>query len=330
MSAENGQKLKLLHLLRILWTKTDAQRGVSMAQIITELNEVGIKAERKSIYRDIAALREFGLEVVTYKRMPVEYALVKTGFSFDDVMMLVDVVQGSKFLSEHKSTQLVKSVQELASVHERGMLKKRVHVEGRIKNQNESVFHNVDTIHQAIAQKRKIQFLYCRYGTDLEMHPTQDPETGRARLYVETPVKVAFVNGFYYVAVWSDLRNKMLTFRVDRKKLLQVSNQKATRNETISSYAYEHFEYQAFEMFDGKPVNVTLQVNASGMGVIVDRFGRDVVVTNTTQNTCDVHVTVRMSPLFHGWLASMNDIIQLTAPKSAVEAHKAWLKALLE
>ena len=54
------------------------------------------------------------------------------------------------------------------------------------------MFRNVDTIHEAIAAKRKVQFLYCRYGTDLEMHPTEDPETGRSKLYVQTPVKVAY------------------------------------------------------------------------------------------------------------------------------------------
>ena len=330
MPAENVQKLKILHLLRLLWTETDSERGLTMAQIITKLGQVGIDAERKSIYRDIAALRDFGLEITTYRRMPVEYAAAKAGLSFDDVMMLVDAVQGSKFLSKRKSAQLTKAIKELASVRERNLLDKRVHVEGRIKNQNESVFRNVDTIHEAIAAKRKVQFLYCRYGTDLEMHPAEDPETGRSKLYVQTPVKVAYACGFYYLAAWSDDHEKMLTFRIDRMRLLQITDEKATRNAVIGSYAYEDFEHQAFEMFDGEPVSVTLHVRAEGMGVIVDRFGRDVVVTGATDEACDVHATVRMSPLFHGWLASMSDIIKLTWPKRAVEAHKEWVKGLAE
>ena len=337
MPAENVQKLKILYLLRMLWTETDAEQGLTMTQILTKLGELGITAERKSIYRDIAALRDFGVDITTYRRMPVEYAVVKHDFSFGDVTMLVDAVQGSRFLTERKSRQLVRGLKGLASVRERSLLDRRVHVAGRIRSQSESVYHNVDTIHEAIAAKRKVQFLYCRYGTDLELHPTLDAATGRAKLYVQTPVKVAFVGGFYYLAAWCDEREQMLTFRLDRMRLLQTSDEKATRNDVTRAYAYEDFEYQAFDMYDGQPAGVTLRVKAAGMGVIVDRFGRDVVVTDAVpeeggpawSGACDVHVTVRLSPLFHGWLASMRDIICLTAPASAVEAHRAWVAGLM-
>ena len=97
MPAENVQKLKVLHLLRLLWTETDSKRGLTMTQIIAKLGQVGIDAERKSIYRDIAALRDFGIDITVYQRMPVEYAVVKDGLGFGDVMLLLDTVQGSKF-----------------------------------------------------------------------------------------------------------------------------------------------------------------------------------------------------------------------------------------
>ena len=74
--AINRQKLKLLYLMRMLEEETDAERGLTMAQIIGKLEALGISAERKSIYRDIEALREFGLDVRTLSRQPVEYAVV--------------------------------------------------------------------------------------------------------------------------------------------------------------------------------------------------------------------------------------------------------------
>ncbi len=73
--AINRQKLKLLYLMRMLVEETDAERGLTMAQIIGKLEALGISAERKSIYRDIEALREFGVDVRTYQRAPVEYAV---------------------------------------------------------------------------------------------------------------------------------------------------------------------------------------------------------------------------------------------------------------
>ena len=337
MAASNKQKLKLLYVYRMLMEETDSVNGLSMSRILSKLADEGIQAERKSIYNDLEALRKFGVEVTTHPKCPVEYAVVKNKPTLAEVTLLLDAVQGSKFLTESKSKQLAKTVKNLASTPQRKALDKRVHVEGRIKSQNDSVFHNVDTIHEAIRAHRKVRFLYCRYGTDMELHPVEDEETGDAKLYVHTPVQIIFSNGFYYLAAWSDQHEKVLNFRVDRMRLLQITEEKATRNAAISAYAYEDFAYQAFEMYAGDPMSVTLHVKASGMGVIADRFGRDVSVTGVTTQAgdspwggeCDVHVTVRMSPLFHGWLASMNDIIELTGPKTAVQAHREWLESLL-
>ena len=70
--AANRQKLKLLYLMRMLMEETDSERGLTMAQILEGLEELGISAERKSVYRDIEALREFGVDVRAYQRAPVE------------------------------------------------------------------------------------------------------------------------------------------------------------------------------------------------------------------------------------------------------------------
>ena len=161
--AVNRQKLKLLYLMRMLEEETDAEQGLTMSQILERLEAQGITAERKGIYRDIEALREFGLDVRTYQRAPVEYALERRDFAFHELLLLVDAVQSSRFLTQRKSDALVEAVKRLASARQCALLDKRLHVEGRIKMQNESVFHSVDRIQEAIAQKRQISFVYFKY-----------------------------------------------------------------------------------------------------------------------------------------------------------------------
>ena len=156
--AVNRQKLKLLYLMRMLEEETDAEQGLTMSQILERLEAQGITAERKGIYRDIEALREFGLDVRTYQRAPVEYALERRDFAFHELLLLVDAVQSSRFLTQRKSDALVAGVKRLATKRQRKLLDKRVHVEGRIKMQNESVFYSVDRIQEALAGKRKISF----------------------------------------------------------------------------------------------------------------------------------------------------------------------------
>ena len=60
MKNEN-QKLKIIYLIEILTKYTDENHLLNASQIISKLDEYGIKAERKSIYSDIALLSDSGI-----------------------------------------------------------------------------------------------------------------------------------------------------------------------------------------------------------------------------------------------------------------------------
>ena len=65
MPKNEKYKQKLVRLLQILMEKTDEEHGLSMPELITALEEYGIKAERKSIYDDLLTLEELGFSVGT-------------------------------------------------------------------------------------------------------------------------------------------------------------------------------------------------------------------------------------------------------------------------
>ena len=320
-----SQKLKLVYLMRMLEEETDLQHGLTMPQIIERLQALGISAERKSVYRDIAVLRETGVDIKKLPTRPVEYALVRSELGIDDVMMLVDIVQSSRFITERKSNQLVKSLKGLVSERERKLLDKRVHVRERIKNQSESIFHSVDVIHQALQQKRKVQFLYFSYGTDLKRSARHE-----GKRYELTPVKVVFSYGNYYLAAYDDADELIKTYRIDRMELLQLSDAVATRCAAIANYDCDDFAYRSFGMYHGDPVTVTLHVKAPLMDTIVDRFGRDVEVLSATEDYADVLVAVRKSPQFFGWIAGLNGGVTIKAPKRLAGEYRDWLQSLIQ
>lgn len=324
MANTNKQKLKLLYLIRILERETDPEHGLSMPQILDRLEAEGITAERKSIYRDIDALRKTGVEIKMLPTRPTQYALVRSDLRLEDVMMLVDAVQSSRFITERKSNQLVKSLKSLVSERERRQLDKRVHVKGRVKSATDSVFHSVDVIHEALQRKRKIQFLYFSYGTNLKRSARHE-----GKRYEVTPAKVVFADNNYYLAAYDDDDGMMKTYRVDRMELLQVSDKPATRCAEIANYEYEDFAYQSFGMFHGEQACVTLHANANMMDTIVDRFGRDVEVVKATPAYADIRVNVRLSPQFFGWVAGLNGGVTIKAPRRVTADYKAWLKSLI-
>lgn len=325
MASSNRQKLKLLYLIKMFQEETDPQRGLSMTEILERLAAHGITAERKSIYRDIEVLREVGMDIRTYQRCPVEYALVREGLGIDEVMLLVDTVQSSRFLTETKSKQLVKALKGLVSEREAKLLSKQVHVDGRIKSQHDSAFHSVDMIHEAMRQKKKVSFLYFKNGTDMAAKIQHE-----GKPYVETPVKLVFQDGFYYLVAFNDKHDNFVVYRVDRMRLVQVSEEKATRNERIANYGLEQFERQAFGMFDGEQVFVALRVKEPLMGAVADRFGSDVVVDRRTGDEAELHVTVRVSPQFFGWVAGMDGNITIVGPQAVKDEYRKWLNKLLQ
>lgn len=318
--AANCQKLKMLYLMQMLIEETDAEKGLTMVDILGRLEDQGITAERKSIYRDIEALREFGLDVRTYQRAPVEYAVEHRDFAFPELVLLVDAVQSSRFLTQRKSDALVEGVKRLASTRQRALLDKRVHVEGRIKMQNESVFYSVDRIQDALAKKRKISFTYFKYDAAKNKVPQHD-----GKRYVETPVQLVYSEGYYYLVAFNEKHDGFATYRVDRMDRIRVLDEPAVRNERISTFDAQELESRAFGMYRGEPVAATLLVSDEAMGAVIDRFGRDVESTSADEERARVYVTVMKSPAFYGWLAQFGDRVRVEKPASLAAEYRDYL-----
>lgn len=321
---QENQKLKLLHLVRLFHEETDPDHGLTMPQILEHLAGKGITAERKAIYRDIEALRSFGPDITTLPRRPVEYALASREFSLSEMLLLADAVQGSRFLTQGKSDALVRSIKTLGSRHQAKALAKRTHVEGRVKTQNESVFSNVDCIHEALREKRKVSFKYFKYGADKRRVMQHGGQS-----YVETPVQLVYSDGFYYLIAYNDRHDSLVTYRVDRMTSLMICDEKAARSELISSFDVAEHERRAFGMYQGDPVPLTLRVREDAMSGVIDRLGRDVTATPAGEGWAHVAATAMASPVLFGWLAQFGDAVVVEKPTSLARAYADHLRAIL-
>ncbi len=323
MPREN-QKLKLLYLAKIFREETDRKTGLTMPQIIEHLREYGISAERKALYRDIKALREFGMDIQRYNRSPMQYALANREFSQPELLLLVDAVQSSRFLDIEKSRELIDSIRTLASKRQRETLSKRMHVEGRIKMQNESVFYNVDIVQEAIQAHRRVSFHYFKY--DVEKKKVRQHGGDR---YLETPVELIYSDGYYYLVTYNDKHDGFTNYRVDRMTEVMVSDEPATRNECIASFDPEAYTAQAFSMFNGEPKTISLIVDGEVMSSIVDRFGSDVESHALDGSHARVYARVKVSDVFYGWLAQFGTKVRVEKPRSVVQGYTEYLQRIV-
>ncbi len=327
MAYNKKAKVKVLYIWKILLDETDEKRGLTMPQIIDRLAALGIPAERKSVYSDLEALREFGIEVKKHARNPVEYAIEDRNFDVKELMLLVDAVESCRAITDRQARDMVEKIKMLTCERERDLLDRRIHVEGRLKSKSNSVLSAVDSVHEAMRMRCKLSFSYRRIGPDGKI------ARGRsAKTHTVTPVRVSYEDGFYYLSAWDEARESMVEFRLDRMVSLRVlKDEPATRNKDITaSRRPDRDAAVRFGRFGGEEVEAVLMAEPGKAGIIVDRFGSVARFHEPNGERALATVKVCKSPQFYGWVAGMSGAVRIVAPKSLVNDYKRYLLDLVE
>ena len=87
MPKQEGQKSKLVTLLRILEQRTDENHRLNVPQLVQLLENQRILAERKSIYSDIDALRRGGVDVELARGRGGGYYLASRTFELPELKL---------------------------------------------------------------------------------------------------------------------------------------------------------------------------------------------------------------------------------------------------
>ncbi|MGI5971892.1 MAG: helix-turn-helix transcriptional regulator [Oscillospiraceae bacterium] len=314
MPKSPNQKLKLLYLFRILHEKTDENHSLTMSQIIDELGRYGISAERKSIYDDLEALRVFGVDIACIRSKNVSYCIAGRGFELPELKLLADAVASSKFITEKKSEELIRKIGSLTSVYEAAQLRRQVYVSGRVKTMNEKIYYNVDKIHQAIARNRQISFRYFEYTVEKEKRYRNDGED-----YTASPFALSWDDEYYYLIALYDKRPNLSHFRVDKMECIEILEENRSPLPDGKQFNPAEYSRKVFNMFGGEEERIRLKFDNSLIGVVLDRFGKDVMVMREGEHSFIVTVDALISPPLLGWLFSFGDKVKVLSPESLAE-----------
>ena len=324
MSKQENQKLKLLYILQILKEKTDDEHGITVVDIIDELSQYDITAERKSIYSDLKALEDFGVDIISEKvGRNVYYHIAGREFELAELKLLVDSVQAAKFITERKSDRLIRKIEGLASIYEAQQLQRQVFVADRIKTMNESIYYNVDKLHMAIGNDSKVSFKYVQWNEKKQLIPRHD-----GKLYVVSPWALSWDSDNYYLIAYDSEDESIRHFRVD--KMLDIREMKERREgkRIFRQFDMAKYAMKTFGMFGGKEYRVRLRCRNSFAGVIIDRFGRDVMLIPDGEEYFTVNVDIMLSPQFIAWVIGLGDGVKIISPDEVVEAMKAEIERL--
>ena len=313
MAKSDNQKLKIFYILDYLQKNSHQNHPVGAAELIQMLDrQHGIKAERKTVYSDIAALQDYGVDIVSIPGKNGGYYIATRNFELPELKLLIDAVQSSRYLTEKKSRELIEKLCSQCSVHDARLMRRDVLVSGRVKSMNETIYYSVDTIQEAIGQDKQITFRYFDWGIDGSRHY-------RDRTYEASPYGLCQDNENCYLLAHSP-RHGVTSYRVDRMQNIQILDRQRTPCPELTGKSLTEHANRLFQMYSGETCNVKLRFHRSLVNVVIDRFGREILLIPDGEEHFVFTVNVAVSPMFLSWVIGFGAKARILYPSHVVDA----------
>jgi predicted DNA-binding transcriptional regulator YafY len=319
------QKQKLLYIAQYLMEHTDETHFATTPKLIAYLEANGIRAERKSIYDDIATLCNFGFDIVRQEGAKGGYFMASRDFELAEVKLLVDLVQSSKFITTKKSRELIQKLEKQVSQNNAAALQRQVVVTDRNKTANENIYYSVDVIYEAIAKNIRVRYQYFEWDANKQMKLRKNGE-----YYDVSPWLLTWDDENYYLVAFDSAAGIMKHYRVDKMLHIELKDAPRDGKAEFDQMDIAAFSKKTFGMFAGTEYTVRLICDNSIIGVVVDRFGQGVAMRRYDDNHVLARADVQVSPQFFGWLAGLGDKIRIESPQDVAGEYTAYLNRILQ
>lgn len=323
---ENDHQLRILYLYQILMRHSDVDHPISTKELMNMMETYHqIKLHRTTIPKYIELLNTSGFEVMEIRSREKKYYLNDRLFELPEVKLLIDAVQSSKFISAHKSQELISKLMALTSKANADKLKSNLYIADRVKSDNEKGYYIVEAINDAINDGKQISFLYTDYNVRKERVLKNNGEP-----YIISPYALVWDGDFYYVIGLNHARDQINTFRVDRiykqPDILEDAATPAPESLNLAEYSRE-----IFRMYDTeKAVEVTLLCENGLMKHLIDHFGLE----TETEIADDMHFRARVrvcpSPTFYRWVFGWCGRMKIESPENVLEEYRIMARKALE
>lgn len=325
MAQDNCQKIKLLKLYELLRQETDEQHPMTTMTIIERLSRMSISCERRTLAKDMAILNEQGYEVM-FRWIGKEkgYYVEDRSFSIPELKILIDAVQAASFITDKKTSELIEKIADLGGGHRADILKSNMVCFNTRKHSNESIYYNVGFLEDAIQQRKKVIFYYFDLNEHGEKVYRRD-----GHHYVVEPVGLVFNEDNYYLMVYSARHDGTANYRVDRMEKVEIIDEPVCEKALQLRETVDCFTEQAFKMYGGQPVDVTLQFDHKLIGVVYDKFGEDTKMIRLNSDTCVATVKVQISPTFWGWIFQFGKQMRITSPDEVIKDYEEKASLLI-
>ena len=326
MSKGANQKLKLMYLAKIFAEETDEEHALTLPELTARLNARDVNADRKTLYLDLEELRRFGMDIISERRgHSTVYFLGAREFELPELKLLVDSVQAAKFITDRKSRELIRKLEGLVNTQQARQLHRQVIITGRVKSMNESIYYNIDKLHAAINADTQIRFQYYQWNVKREMALRRG-----GAYYQASPWCLIWDNENYYLVAYDADDDRIKHYRVDKMLRIRATDDPRQGKERFQAFDMARYAKSLFGMYGGEETAVTLEGENRLVGVVIDRFGKDIALVSVDGDHFEASVNVAVSPQFFGWVMGLGGGVRITGPEPVVRRMREEVKKLAE
>ncbi len=330
MERQLNNRIRLLAILDYLYKYSDIDFTVTSADICDYLEEkYGVKVERHSIYRDIASLMDFGIDIAKTVSRKEGYFLASRSFEVPEIKLLLDAVLSAPFITERKTNELIEKLLSMLSENQAKELKKQNFMEKRVKYKNEHIYYSIDCLNNAIAEKKKIRFKYYHYTLD-----DNAVKIDGGRNFTVSPYALMWNNDKYYLIGNYDKYNNVSHYRIDRMDAVEMLDENIRPHSEVSEYKKGDFDVadyarKTFKMYGGTPQRITLICKNELFEIMLDKFGFDADFKTIDGDSFCIEANANVSDGLLDWLFPYCDRCRITHPQELVDMLKNKTEAVV-
>lgn len=268
------EKTYILCILKILEEFSDPHHILSMADMQSKLKTIyGIEADRRTVYRNIDALIDFGYDISKFAENKRGYYLRERDFEIAELHLLCDAVLSAEGISQTQGKALLKKIQKLGSKHQSKIFNHVGVVKAKQQPANPQFFYNIELITEAINKQKQIEFDYYVYDVDLKQKPK------RNKKYRVNPYAIYWSNSRYYLISNIDDKPATTHFRLDRIRNVSITADKAkAKPRGLNTYEYAS---NALFNYGGDVESYTIRCKKAVLQDVIDRFGNKIMITES-------------------------------------------------
>ena len=313
-------KQRPFRLLKYLYENTDENHPVSTPELVKIFRAEDAHANRKTIKDDIDVLLGEGYDIVTVRSKQHSFFLASRKFEIPEIRLLIDAVSSSRFINAEKSAALVGKLTSMLSRWQAEKVRRHLYTADPVKADNKQIYYIVDAVADAINEGKKIRFQYFDYNGEKE----KCLRHGGAE-YSVSPYALVWDDSHYYMCGYSDAKQIIANYRVDRMCNTEVKNEEAVP--LPEGFNMDEYVRQQFHMFAGDETEVILECRDDMMKYIIDQFGEEVETWKVSEDTFRAKVSVADSPTFYGWVFPFEGKIRIAEPEEIREKYRSMVKA---